>query len=275
MYKGVLVKCSEFKECVCEIVDKRLPEEQTNELMQHARVCPHCNFEFASMQATKTIVGEKLPRQSVPSEVYYSIINATLDSADGSWFRKLFGFKLNPAIALVAFAVAVVGIYSMFVPQKRGMPEEANIISQSVKNYQAVIGGSIKPQLISTEEAVRSFLAKEVGFDVNVPKMKGCSSCAGVFSDFNGIKLAHVVYKVDEKDIIYIYQASMNDAMDGSTIGLPEEAREELKRTDWYVRKLADKTTIVIWRYKNTLCSAVSSMDKDQMIALLTDKEIK
>jgi len=67
----------------------------------------------------------------------------------------------------------------------------------------------------------------------------------------------------------------MDDAMDGSTIGLPEEAREELKRTDWYVRELTDKTTIVIWRYKNTLCSAVSGMDKDQMIALLTDKELK
>ena len=138
-----------------------------------------------------------------------------------------------------------------------------------------MIGGSIKPQLISTEEAVRSFLAKEVAFDVNVPKMKGCSSCAGVLSDFNGVKLAHVVYQVDGKNIIYIYQASMNDAMDGTTIGLPADVRDEIKKTDWYVRDLADHTTLVMWRYKNTLCSAISGMDKDAMIALLTDKEMK
>lgn len=227
------------------------------------------------MQATKDVVHSKLQRQSVPSDVYYAIINATLNASNTSWFKKLFGFQLNPAVAFVAVAVVAVAVYSFFIPAKSGMSEEANIISQSIKNYQAVIGGSIKPQLISTEDAVRSFLAKEVAFDVNVPKMKGCSSCAGALSDFNGVKLAHVVYQVDGKNIIYIYQASMNDAMDGTTIGLPNDVRDEIKKTDWYVRDLADHTTLVMWRYKNTLCSAISGMDKDAMIALLTDKEIK
>ncbi len=269
------MKCTEFKECVCEIIDHRLSKERTDELMQHAHLCPHCGFEFRAMQATKEIVHSKLQRSSVPSDVYYSIINATLNSSNSSWFTRLFGFRLNPALAFVAIAVVVVGIYSFFLPAKNGMPEDANIISQSVKNYQAVIGGSIKPQLVSSEDGVRSFLAKAVSFDVNVPKMKGCSSCAAVLSDFNGIKLAHVVYQVDGKDIIYIYQASMNDAMDGKTIGLPDEVRDELKKTDWYVREMSDSTTLVIWRYKNTLCSAVSSMKKEKMIALLTEKDLK
>ncbi len=268
------MKCNEFKECVCEIVDHRLSEERTKELMEHAQVCPHCSFEFQSMQATKDAVHSKLHRQSVPSEVYYSIINSTLNSSNSSWFKQLFGFKLNPAVVFVALAVVAVGIYSLFIPSN-GMTEDANIISQSMKNYQAVIGGAIKPQLVSSEDDVRSFLAKSVSFDVNVPRMKGCNSCAAVLSDFNGIKLAHVVYQVDGKDIIYIYQASMNDAMNGTKIGLPEEAREELKRTDWYIREMSDSTTLVMWRYKNTLCSAVSSMKKEQMIALLTEKDLK
>ncbi|MFZ4622089.1 MAG: hypothetical protein ACOYNS_16125 [Bacteroidota bacterium] len=227
------------------------------------------------MKATKEIVHEKLQRSSVPSDVYYSIINATLNSSNSSWFKRLFGFQLNPAIAFVALAVVAVGIYSLFIPAKNGMPEDANIIAQSMKNYQAVIGGSIKPQLVSSEEGVRSFLTNGVSFDVNVPKMKGCSSCAAVLSEFNGIKLAHVVYQVDGKDIIYIYQASMNDAMDGKTIGLPDEARDELKKTDWYIRDMDGNTTLVMWRYKNTLCSAVSSLKKEQMIALLTEKDLK
>lgn len=268
------MNCNEFKECVCEIVDQRLPEERTNELLQHAHVCPHCNFEYTSMKATKNIVHEKLQRESVPPEVYYSIINATLNSSNNSWFKKLFGIQLNPAIAFVVIAVIAVGIYSIFIPSHSGIPEEANIISQSLKNYQAVIGGSIKPQLVSTEEDVRSFLSKDVAFEVIVPKMKGCISCAGVLSDYNGIKLAHVVYRVNGKDIIYIYQASLNDAMDGTTITLPQEARDELKRTDWYVRELPNDVTLVMWRYNNTLCSAVSSMKKNDMLALLTEKEI-
>jgi len=267
------VNCNEFNECVCEIVDKRLNEERTNELLRHADVCPHCKYEFQTMQATKNIVHTKVKRQSVPADVYYSIINATLNSGHSSWFKKLFGVNLNPAIALVFLAVVGVGLYSVFVPQNNRMPEEANIISQSLKNYQAVIGGSIKPQLVSTEDDVHSFLEKDVSFEVNVPKMKGCSSCAGVLNSFKGVKLAHVVYQLGDKSIIYIYQADLAEAMSGNIIGLPDEAKEELIKTDWYVRELEGNRTIVLWKYKNTLCSAVSEMKKDEMIALLTDKE--
>ncbi len=269
------MNCNEFREFVCEIVDKRLTEERTNELLRHADVCPLCRFEFQTMQATKNIVQTKITRQSVPADVYYSIINSTLDANNSSWFKKLFGFQLNPAAAFVVIAMVAVGLYSFFIPSNTGMTEEANIISQSLKNYQAVIGGTIKPQLVSSEEEVHSFLSKEVPFDVNVPKMKGCNSCSGVLSDFKGIKLAHVVYQVGDKSIIYIYQAAMDDAMDGTTIGLPEEAKDELKMTGWCVRELADNRTVVLWRYKNTLCSAVSDLDKDELIALLTEKDLK
>ncbi len=240
--------------------------------MAHARTCPHCNFEFQSLASAKRIVHDRLPRLSVPADVYYSIVNATIRSSGRSWFSRLFGISLNPAVALVLLAVVAVGLYSMFFPSAPAMSEEANIISQSVKNYRAVIGGAIKPQLVSTEENVRTFLMNEVGFDVNVPKMKGCNSCAGVLSDFKGIKLAHVVYQVDS-NIIYIYQAPMNDAMEGSTIGIPDEAKAELEKSDWYVRELENNTTLVMWRYKNTLCSAVSDMKKEQLMALLSSKE--
>lgn len=267
------MNCNEFKECVCEIVDKRLNEERTNELLHHADICPHCQYEFQSMQATKNIILSKIKRQSVPAEVYYSIINATLNNGSSSWFKKLFGINLNPAIAFVFIAVVAVGIYSLFVPQNKGMTEEANIISQSLKNYQAVIGGAIKPQLISTEDDVHSFLSKDVSFDVNVPKMKGCSSCAGVLSSFSGVKLAHVVYQLGDKRIIYIYQADLDEAMNGTRISLPDEAKDELKKTNWYIREFADNKTIVMWRYNNTLCSAVSEMKKDELVALLIDKE--
>jgi hypothetical protein len=267
------VKCNEFRECVCEIVDQRLSAERTGELMQHAQECPHCSFELRSMLAAKNIVHDRLKRESVPADVYYAVVNATLNRSNTSWFKRLFGFTLNPVIAVVTVAVVAVGIYSLIIPARNGMPEEANIISQSLKNYQAVIGGSIKPQLVSTEENVRSFLSKEVAFDVIVPKMKGCSSCAGVLSSFNGIKLAHVVYQVSGKDIIYIYQADMKDAMEGNVIGLPEEAKQELIKTDWYVRELEGNVTLVIWRNNNTLCSAVSTMKKDDMLALLTGNE--
>lgn len=267
------MKCNEFKECICEIIDQRLSKERTNELMEHARVCVECNFEFQSLRTAKNIVHEKLKMESVPAEVYYAVAHAAKNRATTSLVYKLFGFKLNPVLAVVILTAFAVGIYSLFFPSYSGMPEESNIVSQSLKNYRAVIGGVIKPQLVSSEDNVHTFLEKEVSFDVIVPRMTGCNSCAGVLSEFKGIKLAHVVYQVGDKNIVYIYQASMTDAMDGTTIGLPDDVKDELRKTDRYVHEYPDNLTIVMWRYNNTLCSAVSSMKKDEMIALLTDKD--
>ncbi len=268
------MNCDEFNECVCECVDRRLSKEKNDELMDHARACPHCYCEFQSLASAKYTVGSKLKRESVPSEIYYAIVNATINRPSRRWLGKVVSFKLNPVLMLVALAVVAVGVYSLFDSSSTEMSDEMNIVSQSLQNYQAVIGGSIQPQLVSTEDDVHRFLENEVTFDVIVPKMKGCNSCAGVLSEFKGVKLAHVVYQVGEKNIIYIYQASMSDAMDGRSIGLPDDIKQELKDTDWYIRELPDNTTIVMWRYKNTLCSAVSNLKKEEMIALLTEKEL-
>jgi hypothetical protein len=61
--------------------------------------------------------------------------------------------------------------------------------------------------------------------------------------------------------------------MKGDKIGLPAEAKKELLDTDWYIKEVSDDRTIVLWRYENTLCAAVSSMKKEQLVALLTEKE--
>ena len=155
------MNCQEFNECVCEIVDKRLSDADTQKLLEHAAICPHCQFEYEALQTAKGVVKEKVKRKSVPAELYYSIINATINADGSSWFTKLFGVKLNPALAFVAVIGIAVGIYSVFIPNNK-MPDEANIISQSIKNYQAVIGGTIIPTLIDKEDNVRTFCEKEV-----------------------------------------------------------------------------------------------------------------
>lgn len=262
------MNCKEFQECACEIVDKRLSEERTQELLRHANVCPHCRYELQTLQAVKDVLHEKVQRKSVPAELYYAIVNRVMSESDTSWFQKLFGFKLNPAIAIVALAAVLVGAYSLIFPVAT-IADESNIINQSLDNYQAVIGGSIKPQLVSNHDEVRSFLQKEVNFSVNVPKMKNCKSCAGVLSIFKGVKLAHVVYEM-EGNIIYIYQANLDDVMKGDKIGLPENVKTELENNKWYIEE-TDNKTVVLWQYKNTLCAAVSKLKKDHLVALLTE----
>lgn len=265
------MNCKDFHECACEVVDKRLDRERTEEVLQHATVCPHCHFELNALQISKEIVHEKIKRKSVPADLYYAIVSRTAPSSAGSWLGRIFGYKLNLAGVMVLFAAIAIGLYSLFIPSS-GIPDDSNIIHQSLNNYQAVIGGSIKPQLVSNHDNVRSFLQNEVKFSVNVPKMKGCNSCAGVFSNFKGVPLAHVVYQIGDY-VVYIYQADLNEAMKGEKIGLPLDVKNEIVNTDWYIRELSDDRTIVLWRYENTLCAAVSSMKKEQLVSLLTDKE--
>ncbi len=267
------MNCNEFNQCVCEIIDKRLSAERTQELLDHATMCPHCKYEYESLKAAKNIVHSKVHRENVPTDLYYSIVKATIHSPGKFWLKRFFGFSLNPVIAFVVLIFFAVGIYSLFLPTHSPMPDEANIISQSLKNYQAVIGGSIKPSMVDDEENVRTYLEKEVSFTVNVPKMPGCSWCGGVLSNFKGTKLAHVVYGLGDKKFVYLYQADMAEVLEGKTIGLPDEAKVELEKTNWYVQEFPDSTTIVLWKYQNTLCAAVSKMDKEHLIAMFTEKK--
>ena len=266
------MKCNEFSECVCEIIDKRLSDEKTNELLEHAMVCPKCKFEFESLKTAKKIVQSKIQRESVPGDLYFSILNATVNASPISAVRKFFGMRLNPVVVFIVLALIGVGIYSIFSPSASSVPDDANIINQSINNYQAVIGGSIKPQLVSSHDNVRSFLEKEVNFAVNVPPMKGCTSCGGRLSIFKGVKLAHVVFNVGGS-IVYIYQANLAEALKGDKIALPDDAKNELEKTDWYVKELPGNETIILWKYKNTLCAAVSKMGKQHLMALLTNSE--
>lgn len=264
------MNCNEFHERVCELIDKRLNEENAKELLQHAKECLQCNFEMNALQTSKNIIRSKLLHKSVPADLYYSIINKTVN-APLPWHQKLFSEKLNPALVMVALAALLVGIYSLlFSPAS--IPDEANIINQSLANYQAAIGGTLKPQLVSNYDEVQNFLEREAQFAVIVPKVKKCKSFSGKCSDFKGVKIANVSFQLNG-NTIYIYQTTMDEVMKGEKISLPAEAKDELAKTNWYVKDLPDNKTIVLWKYKGTLCAAVSDMGKDKLIALLTDKD--
>ena len=265
------MNCKDFYDCVCEVIDKRLSEERTKELLQHADVCPRCKFELQALQTSKNILHSKVHRQSVPADVYYAIVNNTVRASGATQFLKLIAAKINPAIAVVALLVIAVGIYSAFFTSST-IADDSNIINQSLANYQAALGGTLQPELVSNYDEVRTFLEKEVSFAVNVPKVKKCKSFSGRCSDFKGIKLAHVAFQLNGSTI-YIYQANMDEAMNGKKITLPSEAKDELRKSKWYIKELPDNKTVVLWKYKETLCAAVSDMKKDQLVALLSDKD--
>ena len=49
--------------------------------------------------------------------------------------------------------------------------------------------------------------------------------------------------------------------------------KRRLTKTGWYFEQTPDLCNVVLWRHKNTLCAAVSKIERDKMIALLSDKD--
>lgn len=270
--------CREFLELISEAVDDRLRSDVKYQFARHASICPPCRNEFEVDRITKSVVQKKVQRLDVPGEVYYSVLTAVRkhQSSHRSWLSVIFGGAfLNPAVALVALVTVAVGAVSV-LQRNNAVPisNDKNIIAQSLNNYGAAMTGVLKPALISHDPGdLKSYLEKETPFEVSVAAISGCDWCGGVLSDFNGVKLAHVVYKIGGEGLLYVYQVDMNEAMHGNKISLPENAKAALTKTGWYFEQTHDKCNVVLWRHKNTLCAAVSMIEKDKIIALLSDKD--
>jgi hypothetical protein len=275
---GIAVDCREFHELISEAVDDRLRAGHKQHFSDHASVCPACRSEFEMEQITKGVVRTRIHRENAPSEIYASLFSSIREtkSSSGTWLSSIFGEAfLNPAVALVALLVVAVGAISL-LEKNNAIPisTEKNIITQSINNYSAAMTGLLKPTLISHDPGdVKDYLSKDTPFEVSVASLEGCDWCGGVLSEVNGVRLVHVVYKIGGEGILYVYQVDLNEAMRGNKIGLPENAKAVLAKTGWYFEQTPDFCNVVLWRHKNTLCAAVSKMDRAKMVALLSDKD--
>ncbi|MGA7160606.1 MAG: hypothetical protein WBZ48_06370 [Bacteroidota bacterium] len=276
--EGVAVDCREFQELISEAVDKRLHTNVLPQFTAHAKECPSCRNEFEMEQITKSVVQAKVERQSLPSSAFSSLFPELekLRPSSRNWLTATFGEAfLNPAVALVALLLVAVGAVSL-LQKNNAIPisSEKNIIAQSLNNYSAAMTGAFKPMLVSHDPGdVKDFLAKDTPFEVSVATLSDCDWCGGVLSEFNGVRLVHVVYKIGGEGLLYVYQVDMNEAMRGNKIGLPENAKAALTKTGWYFEQTPDLCNVVLWRHKNTLCAAVSKIGREKMIALLSDKD--
>lgn len=270
--------CRKFQDLVTEAVDNRLRSDDQQSFAAHASACPVCRNEFEMERITKTFLHERVHHRALPNELYSSLLVAVRESRPPSrnWLEVIFGEAfLNPAVALVALLIVAVGAISL-LQKNNAIPLSANrnIIAQSINNYSAAITGALKPTLVSHDPGdIQNYLAKDTPFEVSVATLEGCDWCGGVLSEIDGVRLVHIVYKIGGEGILYVYQVDFNEALHGTKIGLPENAKAALANTGWYFEQTPDRCNVVLWRHKNTLCAAVSRMEKDKMVAILSDKD--
>jgi anti-sigma factor (TIGR02949 family) len=267
------VDCKEFLENVTSAVDERLPADLKAAFANHMTACPGCGKEYRLEAAVKSLVRTRCRKTETPPGLK-ARLTATLSTSpaparsDSPWLNFLRKPYVRPALGFAVAAAAV--LFYVLVPQNTPF-SPGNVIAQSLENYQAVMSGRIKPQVVSDKpETVLGFFVGKTEFPVLVPKLKSCSLVGGVLNDYSGVPLAHVVYAHDS-DLIYMYQACWESVLSGEKLQLPDSVIAELKRTGWFVETEPDGNTIALWCKGNTLCSAVSHMDKSQLMACLTE----
>ncbi|MFN0157746.1 MAG: anti-sigma factor family protein [Bacteroidota bacterium] len=273
------MECREFQDHVTAAVDNRLSEETKSGFLAHAGKCPQCRGEYESESLTKSIVRSRLGMVRTPEAVRARVANLLLAQNQGQayrvreWVRSLQeSVYFKPAVAFAAACIAVVILLS---PQDTSSPIQqasllsGNVIQQSFANYRAVVDRRIQPEVTEFEKMAGYFSGKTT-FPVLVPKMKRCSLIGGILNDYEGLKLAHVVYKHDN-EVVYLYQACWKEVQKGERISLPEEAKQELRRTGRYSTALDDGYSIVLWTDGRTLCSAVAHMPENDLIACVSD----
>ncbi|HWP81855.1 MAG TPA: hypothetical protein VNN76_04275 [Bacteroidota bacterium] len=265
--------CGEIDKHLGDAIDGSLPRSIHKEFFDHLNLCPPCRNSYEFELLGKSIVRAKVPRASVPQSLYAAIADQIRRERTATDKRFMERFLPSPVVAL---GIAVLAVVLLFAPPQFSQkpdphPPTNDIIGQSLRNFTLIQSGELKPSFISCypEGVLAYFRESGVRFVVNIMPMENCDWYGAISSEHNGVKLAHVLYKVDDH-MTYVYQMETEALKEGSPLQLPAAARVALEQSGWYTDPEHPDHTVVLWTTNGTLCAAVSSMKKDRLLALLT-----
>lgn len=273
--------CQEIDELFGSAIDGVLPKQAEADFRHHVTVCPPCRTAYELESLAKRIVQQKVKRLPTPPQVYEAVVRTLGVEEEAApqstrWFDRLVGSRVVVP-ALLTGAAAIVLLLTLTPAQRADQSTRhtaANdIINQSIVNFALVRSGELKPSMVSCypEGVVGFFERNGMRFAVNVKSLENCEWYGAISSDYNGVRLAHVVYKIGD-DIIYVFQVSEDEVQEGSLLQMPPAAKQALASTNWYTDPDHPDCSVVLWKDKGTLCAAVSTMKKDRLLALLTAK---
>ena len=275
------MNCKQVLEHISSAVDNVLEQGTRKDFDAHIKECVVCRTEFELESLTKRVLQRNVTHQPIPPDLaakltgQISAYGATVANPEGfSWIWRWLTFpQWKPALALGIAGIAGWFLFTSLPLNSRHLhtsPNDNNIIHESFNNFDALLNGTLQPQVASNDPSVlRNFFAQTVSYEVNVPQMDECKLIGGMLSVCNGHKAAHVVYQ-HGRDVIYLYQVDFQEVLAGTVCILSPQAKEELLRTGWYVIADHPKCTLAMWVKGNTLCTAVADIEKNELIAYLS-----
>jgi hypothetical protein len=271
------MKCTEASNLFGDAIDGTIPQSIRTSLQEHFGVCRPCRRAYELEVITKDVVRRRCLRVTTPPEILQAVA-AKLENPSQppvlflEWVQDVFTVRrVLPALALsIAVVILLVFYNSPNAVQESDVHTASNdVIFQSLQNFEKLQKGELTPAVhASRAEEVHQYL-DDSGMDFAfVQPLDCCKSYGALTSEYDGIKLAQVVYTMG-RDVMYVYQVKKEKVFDGSTLIIPPAARTALEKTGWYTDPRHPNCNVILWIKDQTLCAAVSSMKKDEMLAIL------
>lgn len=181
------------------------------------------------------------------------------------------------AIAVFMLFIAVPAIFVMSSKESKIKNPyvlagtEKSIMVQAVNEFHRVLDGDCKVQYKSSNAAeVERYVNENANFKAYVPKIENYNLTGCMLNDYNGRKLAHLIY-TSGNDVLYIYQTNM-DAISKNELDLPQQVRDEIIAAKYYMCDGVDdkNCTMTLWFKDNVVCASMTTMPKQQMYNAFT-----
>lgn len=273
------ITCFEASDYISASIDGELDPDLAEKLNAHLRRCRICSFEHILDSGTKSAVRRHLKSVTVPSHLRESILGSlrkegAKTAARPSRFPGLFSFTTWRMPVAFAGAVAIALVAMLFLNKKpthnHTRPSDGNIVTEAFNNFDEVIDGTMKPEIVSTDhDEIMSYLKQKANFSVSVPTMSGFRLVGAGVSSADRETSAHVMYERDG-EYVYVRQVNFKSLLTGGKHYIPPATLAELQRSGWAFAGNDSDCTLAMWLEDSTLCMAVGDMRRDLLVSNLT-----
>jgi len=263
------------------MIDGIVPDDDKKAFHAHIASCDMCKRSYELEVVAKSLVQQNLPRVSTPMHVRRAVLGSLYEEAERAsrpFLSRLFALVPTPAYAVAAAAILIV--YLFFPSQQTSLDDmirhagERDVMEQAASNFALIRDGKIQPSMTTcSPENIYAYLhAQELPFEAVVRPLDRCDGYSAIVNEYDGVKLAHVVYSIGD-DMLYVYQVKGNESLtDTGHLTMPPAAREALMATGWYTDPQHPDCSVVLWEENGTVCAATSTMSKTKMLALLATR---
>jgi len=277
------VDCRSFQGHLGDAIDRYLPESVRQDFEAHLELCRKCRNDFELEKLSKQVVHRTVKYVGTPTAIQAYVLHSLQEQYENVQIPAkgwLYWFLTRRAWAPALASGLVVAVFILFLTTQRDSSDALtdhsaanDLINQSFKNFALVRSGELKPELVvSCPESVAGYFRNsKIDFAVDVVEMPNCEWYGAMAVEHAGVKMAHVAYRMGE-DWMFLCEAKHEDVMQSANLSLPPAAKTALAATGWYTDPAHPDCSVVMWKTDGVLCTAVSTMKKEKLLALLTTR---